>query len=187
MTTTRAQQWVFIALLVCGAAALLACGEKEIDAGNTEIEVERDGDVDVEREGKLERDLEQAGEEAQRGAERGARRLGEGINRAGESVERGLEKGARNIERSLDEARRDIEPIARDVLDDAAISARVKARLMADPDVNAFYIDVDTIDGRVTLNGKVEEAFQRDEAARLAQRTEGVREVVNMIRVVGEG
>ncbi len=186
MITKRALQWLFMALLACGAAAHLACGEREIDAGNTEIEVERDGDVDVERESNLEKKLERQGEEAQRATERGAQRLGENLDRAGENVERGLERGARNVQRSLDEARREIEPIAREVLDDAAISARVKARLMADPDVNALYIDVDTIDGRVTLNGKVERAFQRDEAARLAQRTEGVREVVNLIRVVGE-
>lgn len=186
MTTKTTLQWVLIVLLLTGAAAQLACTEREIDSGSTEIEVEPDGDVDVEQESQLERDLEQVGADAERAAETGAQRLGEGLDRAGRGLERGLERGAQNIERSLAEARREIEPMAREVLDDAGISARVKARLMADPDVHGLHIDVDTVDGRVTLNGKVESALQRDEAVRLAQRTAGVREVVNLIRVVGE-
>jgi osmotically-inducible protein OsmY len=172
-TKTRALHWVLTALLAAGAAAQLACGEREIESGSAEIEVEKD--VEAERESQAERELEQAGRQVERGVERGV-----------EAVGRGIERGAENLERSFEEAAREIEPVAREVLDDAAVSARVKARLVADPDVNAFHIDVDTIDGRVTLSGKVARAFQREEAERVAQRTEGVREVVNLLQVVGE-
>ncbi len=175
MKTEASLHWVLTALLAAGAAAQLACGEREIETETADIEVERDGDVEVERESEVERDLERSGREMERGLERGA-----------EAVGRGLKRGAENLERSFEEAAREIEPVGRDVLDDAAVSAKVKARLLADPDVNAFHIDVDTIDGRVTLNGKVERAFQREEAERLAERTEGVREVVNLLQVVGE-
>ena len=175
-TNTTGLHWVLAALLAAGAAAQLACEkEREIESGATEIEVERDGDVEVERESELEQDIEAAAGEA-----------GERANQAGERLERQLERGAENVQRGLEEAGRRIEPVARDMLDDATISARVKARLAADPDVKAIHIDVDTVDGRVTLNGKVESAHQREEAEDLARRTEGVREVLNLIQVVGQ-
>jgi osmotically-inducible protein OsmY len=174
-------QWAVIALLAGGVATQLAC-QKKIDKDATEIKVNRDGSTEVERESRAEQQLEQAGREAKQEG----RELGEQAQRGAEKVGEQLERGAQNVQRSLDEAKQKLGPVAREVLDDAAISARVKARLMADPDVDALYIDVDTVDGRVTLNGKVPSAFQRDEAERLAQRTEGVREVVNLIQVAGQ-
>ena len=68
-------------------------------------------------------------------------------------------------------------------IDDAAITAKVKAKLVADPEVNPFEIDVDTQDGVVRLSGIVDEAGQASEAAKLARETAGVRSVVNDIQV----
>lgn len=59
-------------------------------------------------------------------------------------------------------------------IDDATITASVKTRLAQDPDVKAHQIDVDTIDGKVTLTGEVKSSAMRAEAVKLAQRTEGV-------------
>jgi len=66
---------------------------------------------------------------------------------------------------------------------DAAITAKVKSRLAADPDVSAREIDVDTLDGRVRLSGVVDSRYERAEAVRVARRTEGVRAVDNDLRV----
>ncbi|HEX9800480.1 MAG TPA: BON domain-containing protein [Thermoanaerobaculia bacterium] len=66
---------------------------------------------------------------------------------------------------------------------DAAITAKVKARLAADPDVKARRIDVDTLDGRVRLGGVVDSRTERAEAVRVASRTEGVLTVDNDLRV----
>ena len=68
-------------------------------------------------------------------------------------------------------------------MSDAEITASVKTRLAADPDVAAIDIDVDTIEGVVTLSGKVKTAAERDEAVKLARGTEHVRRVVNNLTV----
>lgn len=68
-------------------------------------------------------------------------------------------------------------------LSDSGITARVKAKLAADPQVNPFNIDVDTNEGVVTLTGRVERPEARAEAEKLAQDTDGVKDVVNLIKV----
>jgi osmotically-inducible protein OsmY len=68
-------------------------------------------------------------------------------------------------------------------VDDAAITAAVKAKLTADGDINPFNIDVDTNEGEVTLQGRVEKAEARRKAARHARETDGVRRVINLIKV----
>lgn len=73
-----------------------------------------------------------------------------------------------------------------DQIDDSAITASVKTRMAADPDVKAHEIDVDTVDGKVTLTGKVGSQAVRAEAVRLAQNTEGVRSVRDNL-TVGSG
>ncbi|MDY7092343.1 MAG: BON domain-containing protein [Acidobacteriota bacterium] len=68
-------------------------------------------------------------------------------------------------------------------LSDAEITAKVKSKLAADPEVNPFNIDVDTSEGVVTLTGRVTKEAARDEAGKLAARTKGVRSVQNRIKV----
>lgn len=68
-------------------------------------------------------------------------------------------------------------------LDDAGITAHVKAKLAADGDINPFNIDVDTVDGVVTLNGKVAKVEAKTKAGQLARETDGVRRVNNLIQV----
>jgi hyperosmotically inducible periplasmic protein len=68
-------------------------------------------------------------------------------------------------------------------VDDAALTAAVKAKLAADGDINPFNIDVDTNEGEVTLQGRVEKAEARRQAGRHARETDGVRRVNNLIKV----
>ncbi len=68
-------------------------------------------------------------------------------------------------------------------VDDAAITAAVKAKLAADGDINPFNIDVDTNEGVVTLQGRVEKAEARSKAEELARETDGVRRVINLVKV----
>lgn len=69
------------------------------------------------------------------------------------------------------------------VLNDARIASKVKAKLVADPEINPFEIDVDAKNGIVTLHGKVRTEKQRLEAASLARNTSGVKGVLNQIRI----
>lgn len=68
-------------------------------------------------------------------------------------------------------------------VDDAAITAAVKARLAADGDINPFNIDVDTNEGVVTLQGRVAKEEARRKAEDHARETDGVRRVINLIKV----
>ncbi|HVR95813.1 MAG TPA: BON domain-containing protein [Thermoanaerobaculia bacterium] len=68
-------------------------------------------------------------------------------------------------------------------VDDAAITAAVKAKLAADGDINPFNIDVDTNEGVVTLQGRVEKEEARTKSEQLARDTENVRRVINLIKV----
>jgi hyperosmotically inducible periplasmic protein len=68
-------------------------------------------------------------------------------------------------------------------IDDATITTKVEARLTADPDVSAFNVDADTNEGVVRLSGTVETAEAKAEAEKLARETEGVRRVINDIKV----
>jgi len=70
--------------------------------------------------------------------------------------------------------------------DDGTINSKVKSKLAADPMVNPFNIDVDTIDGVVTLSGKVEKTSARQRAGELALSTSGVKRVNNDIEVASE-
>ena len=66
---------------------------------------------------------------------------------------------------------------------DASVTAAVKTRLLADPDVAGLRIDVDTSDKVVTLTGTVATAAQKTEAESIARDTTGVSRVVNNLRV----
>jgi len=68
-------------------------------------------------------------------------------------------------------------------VDDAGITAKVKAKLAADGDINPFNIDVDTNEGVVTLQGRVVKEEARSKAQQLASDTEGVKRVINLIKV----
>ncbi|HEX3130363.1 MAG TPA: BON domain-containing protein [Thermoanaerobaculia bacterium] len=72
-------------------------------------------------------------------------------------------------------------------VDDAAITAAVKAKLATDGDINPFNIDVDTNEGVVTLQGRVEKEEARTKAEQLARETDGVKRVVNLVKVGGNG
>ena len=66
-------------------------------------------------------------------------------------------------------------------VEDAALTARVKTRLMADSRVGALDIDVGGQNGIVTLKGSVKDEQEKAAAEEVARATEGVTDVVNMI------
>ena len=69
-------------------------------------------------------------------------------------------------------------------VDDTAITAAVKAKLVADKPTNLTRVDVDTNHGTVYLNGAVETAEQKARAEQLAWQASGVKSVVNNLQVV---
>jgi hyperosmotically inducible protein len=73
--------------------------------------------------------------------------------------------------------------VASTLLDDAVITASVKAALLAHPAAKAHQIDVETRDGIVQLNGYVDSAAGKTAAARVANVVSGVKGVDNNLTV----
>ncbi len=68
-------------------------------------------------------------------------------------------------------------------IDDAGITAKVKAKLAGEKISTVTRIDVDTNQGVVALNGTVSTEAMRVRAAEVARDVKGVRDVVNNLKV----
>jgi osmotically-inducible protein OsmY len=68
-------------------------------------------------------------------------------------------------------------------VDDSAITARVRTALVKDPRVKASEIGVHTYEGKVTLNGVVDDADMARLAERHARETQGVRSVESVLQI----
>jgi hyperosmotically inducible periplasmic protein len=66
---------------------------------------------------------------------------------------------------------------------DAALTAAVKAKLVADPTVGGLSIDVDTDSGVTTLSGRVKAAAEKAQALKLARETDGVKSVIDKLTI----
>jgi hyperosmotically inducible periplasmic protein len=93
-------------------------------------------------------------------------RLGQAGRDAGNAIERGVDRTEATA-------------------GDAAITAAVKAKFLADTAVSGLKIDVDTSNGVVTLTGNVSSRAEAERAVMMARNTEGVSRVINNLRVAG--
>ena len=66
-------------------------------------------------------------------------------------------------------------------IDDAEITAKVKAAIFAEPGLKTLQISVDTVKGVVTLSGSVDSSPSSDRAKVLAGAVAGVKEVKNRL------
>jgi osmotically-inducible protein OsmY len=71
-------------------------------------------------------------------------------------------------------------------VDDKAVSAKVKAALLKDPDVKGLQVNVETYNGVVQLSGFVDEPEQASRAVEVAKGIEGVKSVKNAMKVKGK-
>jgi hyperosmotically inducible protein len=111
----------------------------------------------------------QAGQELQQGA----RDLGQKIGPAAEQAGQQLKEAGREVGKQVGPA-----------LSDAAITASIKAKLLAGSDFNGSHIDVTTSGGEVTLSGSAANPEQKAAAKQVALKTDGVRRIVDNI-VIG--
>jgi len=68
-------------------------------------------------------------------------------------------------------------------LDDAWIHTKIVAKLIGDSQTPERKINVDVVNGEVTLRGTVDTAQAKSEAERIAKETDGVKKVVNQLKV----
>ena len=90
-----------------------------------------------------------------------------------QSAETKMEQGAANAEATA----KDAANTAKGAIDDATITAQVNAGLAKDPDLSALKINVDTVNGKVTLNGPAPSTVARDRAEAIAKSVTGVTSV----------
>jgi osmotically-inducible protein OsmY len=100
---------------------------------------------------------------------------------AGATPPGGLDDAAMN--RAREAAARDTVGTAGSAAGDAALTAKVKAKFLADTSVSALKIDVDTKGDAVTLSGTVPTAAEKRRAVEVARTTEGVKSVVDNLKV----
>lgn len=90
---------------------------------------------------------------------------------------------ADNAMQNAENTAKDAANSAMTAVDDATITARVNASLAQDPDLSALKINVDTVNGKVTLNGPAPSTVARDRAESLAKAVDGVTAVNNQLVV----
>ena len=104
---------------------------------------------------------------------------GRTVGEAGRDVGRTVGEAGRDVGRTVSEAGRDVA----DATGDAAVTAAVKSKFLADTTVSGLKIDVDTKDNVVTLTGTVSSAAEKAEAVRIARATSGVKSVRDNLKV----
>jgi osmotically-inducible protein OsmY len=70
---------------------------------------------------------------------------------------------------------------------DAWITTKVKMALLTDRGLESVRVNVDTIDGLVTLHGRVDSDAEKAKVAQVARSIDGVREVRNLLQVEAAG
>ena len=68
-------------------------------------------------------------------------------------------------------------------LDDATITSKINAKLVAEPGIRTFNIDVDTLEGNVTLSGFVKSEEQIQRIVAIAKSVDGVKSVTSNLKV----
>ena len=145
----------------------------------------------------LQQPVQQAGEHAQRKATEAANAAADtaadATTQAGQDLAAKLEVlqlRAADIRQELKQTgevvrrkAREIGQAATDAATDTRITAEVKRKLLADPELSALGISVNTTNGRVTLSGTVSSAEQIGKATLLALEIDGVRTVVSTLQV----
>lgn len=111
------------------------------------------------------------------------------MNRAGDAANRARDTAADATGRTADATGRTSDGVAdtarkaESAAGDAALTARVKTKLMAEPGIDSLNINVDTKASTVTLRGEVDTPEHRAKAKEIASNTEGVVEVIDQLQV----
>ena len=72
-------------------------------------------------------------------------------------------------------------------ISDDVLNDRVRIKLAADAEVKGGALQVDVKSGIVTISGEVETQHQKDKAAKIAKKVDGVKQVINNITLKEHG
>lgn len=116
--------------------------------------------------------------------------VGQKIDGAINSTEQAAQQAKQDMESTAADIKREGEQAVQSVTTtatDMTITTKVKAALAADDQLSALKIEVDTVQGVVSLTGPAPTAEAADRATTLAKAVEGVTEVQNKLVVGGQG
>ena len=105
---------------------------------------------------------------------------------AGQKIDQAAEKAGEKMGQAAEKLGAQSEK-AGEVFDDAAITAKVKAAILAEEGLKVLQINVDTTKGVVTLSGSVDTQQNSDKAKEVAGAVAGVKEVENKLVVKSTG
>ena len=123
---------------------------------------------DLAEQKKLESDAKKAWNETRQAA-----------TKAGAEIKRETREAAAEAKASLKE----VGETTGQVIEDAAITAKVKAALHAEKDMKSRGVNVETFQGKVVLKGTAPNKGQVDLATKVARSVEGVKAVENRLTV----
>jgi hyperosmotically inducible periplasmic protein len=134
------------------------------------------------KEGRNQTRVKQTEQELVSGAERMKETIKDKVGNISlrtEDIKEELARSGRVIRKKAAEVKTSVA----DATADTRVTAAIKAKLVADPDLSALSVSVNTTDGVVTLSGSVPSHEQIGRAMRLALETEGTREVISTLQV----
>ena len=102
--------------------------------------------------------------------------------KAGQKVDQAVEQTSKKVEQATDQTGKKIEK-AVESMDDAAITARVKAEILADPLLKTSQISVTTKGGVVRLSGVVDSNQSIDRALEITRSVKNVQTTENGLTV----
>lgn len=117
-------------------------------------------------------------------AETAGKKIDQTAEAAGRKIEQTAEAAGKKINETTDkvgEKMGEQSAKAAVAIDDAEITAKVKAAIFAEPGLKTLQIGVDTVNGVVTLTGSVDSQTSSDRVKLLAAATAGVKDVDNKL------
>jgi hyperosmotically inducible protein len=100
--------------------------------------------------------------------------------KAGQKIDKAAERTGQTIEKTGEAVAKKAEK-AGEYMDDAAITARIKAEILRDPLLNVSEIEVTTTNGVVKLSGTVDSQESIDRAIEIARSLKDVKSVNNAL------
>jgi hyperosmotically inducible protein len=104
------------------------------------------------------------------------------IDKAGDKAAEAARSAEQSLKGTATKLEKSGEQVAA-VLGDSAITAAIKTELIKEPALKALKIDVNTVNGEVTLRGEVADQAARANAERIALSSSGVVKVNNLLRI----
>jgi len=101
---------------------------------------------------------------------------------AGKSIDQTTEKAVDKMDEAAEKLGEQSDK-AGEILDDSAITAKVKAAILAEPGLGVLQINVDTTKGVTTLSGSADSQQSSDRAKEIAGAVSGVNRVENQLVV----